>query len=118
MPRKRYTIFSTTFDKRGRVIATGTNDYFRSHPLMKFHAELVGEPSEKIWKHSELEALLQSKSKDVHSILVQRFDSGGRPKIAKPCKTCQSIIKSYGVKIVRYTTEEGIAEYANSTGDR
>jgi hypothetical protein len=85
---------------------------------MKFHAELVGESSEKIWKHSELEALLQSKSKEVHSILVQRFDSEGRPKIAKPCKTCQSIIKSYGVKIVRYTTEEGIAEYANSTGDR
>ena len=117
MSRKRYTIFSTTFDKRGRVIATGTNDYFRSHPLMKFHAELVGESSEKIWKHSELEALLQSKSKEVHSILVQRFDSEGRPKIAKPCKTCQSIIKSYGVKIVRYTTEEGIEEYANSTGN-
>ena len=117
MSRKRYTIFSTTFDKRGRAIATGTNDYFRIHPLMKFHAELVGESSEKIWKHSELEALLQSKSKDVHSILVQRFDSEGRPKIAKPCKTCQSIIKSFGVKIVRYTTEEGIAEYANSTGD-
>ena len=56
-------------------------------------------------------ALLQSKSKEVHSILVQRFDSEGRPKIAKPCRTCQSIIKSYGVKIVRYTTEEGIEEY-------
>lgn len=114
MSRKRYTIFSTTFDKRGRVIATGTNDYFRSHPLMKFHAELVEESSDKIWKHAELESLLQSKSKEVHSILVQRFDSEGKPKLAKPCRTCQSIIKSFGVKIVRYTTEEGIEEYANT----
>lgn len=113
MSRKRYQIFSSTFDKRGRLIASGENDYFRSHPLMKHFAELAGESSEKIWKHSELQAVLQSKSKEIYSILVQRFDAFGKPKMAKPCKTCQKMLESFGVKIVRYTTEEGIREYEN-----
>jgi hypothetical protein len=30
---------------------------------------------------------------------------------AKPCPTCQAMLKGFGVKVVRYTTEEGIKEY-------
>jgi hypothetical protein len=30
---------------------------------------------------------------------------------AKPCVTCQAMLKGFGVKIVRYTTETGVQEY-------
>ena len=44
---------------------------------MQFHAELVGESSDKIWKHAELESLLQSKSKEVHSQFGWIFSGEG-----------------------------------------
>ena len=45
-----------------------------------------------------------------HSVLVQRFDAFGKPKTAKPCKTCQAMLKGFGVQIARYTTDLGIKE--------
>ena len=113
MTRKRYEIIATCFDKRGRVISTGVNEYHRSSPLMKYFSQKAGESEHKIWRHSEFNALVKAKGKEVHSILVQRFDSEGNPAIAKPCPACQEAIKAFGVKIVRYTTEEGVKEYAN-----
>ena len=113
MSRKRYEIVSTCFDKKGRVLSTGVNEYSRSHTLMKHFAEKAGESSHKIWKHSELSAVLKAGDKQVHSILVQRFDAEGKPSLAKPCPTCQVMLKAFGVKVIRYTTKEGIEEYAN-----
>lgn len=60
---------------------------------------------------SEFNACLEAKGKDIHSILVQRFDAEDKPALAKPCKTCQLVLKSFGVKIVRYTTSEGVQFY-------
>lgn len=77
---------------------------------MKHFAVLAGESPEKCWKHAELSAVLLSGDKTIDSILVQRYDSYGKPKIAKPCKTCQTMLKSFGVRTVRYTSEEGIKE--------
>lgn len=111
MTRRRYEIISTVFDKRGRVLATAKNDYKRSHPLFKHFAVLAGESPEKHYRHSEFNACLEAKAKDIHSILVQRFDADGKPALAKPCKTCQLVLKSFGVKIVRYTTSSGVCEY-------
>lgn len=110
MTRKRYEIISTTFDKRGRPIATGINDYKKSNPLMKTFAKLAGESDQKIWVHSEMNAVLKSKHRDIDSILVQRFDSFGNPKLAKPCRTCTQMLKGFGVRVVRYSTEDGIKE--------
>jgi hypothetical protein len=42
---------------------------------------------------------------------VQRFHENGDMAVAKPCPTCQAMLKGFGVKIVRYTSEEGIKEY-------
>ena len=110
MSRKRYTIVSTTYDKRGRPLATGLNDYQKSNPLMKHFAALAGESDQKIWKHSELDAVLQSRGKDIDSILVQRYDALGNPKLARPCPTCRKMLKAFGVRIARYSTEDGIKE--------
>lgn len=113
MTRRRYEIISTVFDKRGRVLATALNDYTKSHPLFKHFAIQAGESPEKHYRHSEFNACLEARGKEIHSILVQRFDAEGKPALAKPCKTCQIVLKSFGVKIVRYTTEKGIEDYIN-----
>ena len=110
-PRKRYTIVATCFDKKGRVIGTGTNEYHRSHPLMQEFAIKAGESEDKIYRHAEFNAVLASGRKDVDTILVQRFHTNGDMANAMPCKTCQCMLKSFGVKYVRYTTDEGIKEY-------
>ena len=111
--RKRYTIVATCFDRKGRVLGTGTNNYNKSHPLMFHFAVKAGDSTEKIYQHAELNAVLQSGRKDIHSILVQRFHDNGDTALAKPCPTCQAMLKGFGVKLVRYTTNEGIEEYEN-----
>lgn len=110
MAKRYYEIIATCFDKRGRVLSSGTNDYHKSHPLMKMYAMKVGESELKHFKHAELSALLKA-GPNVDTILVQRFDRYGANAQAKPCKTCQEIIKAYGVKTVRYTTTDGVEEY-------
>ena len=110
MTRKRYEIVCSTFDKKGRHIATSRNDYKKSHPLMLHFAKIAGESCDKIWKHAELSACLESGNTEIHSVLVQRFDAFGKPKTAKPCKICQAMLKGFGVHIARYTTDFGIKE--------
>lgn len=111
LTRKRYEIVATCFDRKGKVLGTGVNDYNRSHPLMKHFAVKAGESEQKDKLHAELAAVLASGRKNVHSILVQRFHNDGSMAVAAPCPTCQAMLKGFGVKIVRYTSEEGIKEY-------
>lgn len=108
--RKRYTIVATCFDKRGRVLSTGRNSYRKTHPLMAHFAKIAGESEEKICLHAEVSALIQSRDKKVHSLLVQRIE-GQSYGLAKPCKTCSEAIKAFGVKFVQYTTDKGVEEY-------
>lgn len=109
--RKRYTLIATCFDRKGKVLGTGVNNYKKSHPLMQHFAVKAGESDEKIYMHAELSAVLQSGRKEIDSILVQRFHTNGDVANAMPCPTCQQMLKSFGVKCVRYTTDEGIKEY-------
>lgn len=74
---------------------------------MKYHAILAGESESKIYRHAELSAVLDAGQREVHSIFVQRLDASGNPVNARPCKTCQSILKSFGVKVANFTTETG-----------
>jgi deoxycytidylate deaminase len=78
---------------------------------MQEFAIKAGESEDKIYRHAEFNAVLSSGRKDVHSILVQRFHINGDMANAMPCPTCQGMLRSFGVKIVRYTTDEGIKEY-------
>lgn len=109
--RNRYKIVATCFDRKGKVLGTGVNDYSKSHPLQKQFAIIAGESDQKIYKHAEFSAVLSSGNKEIHSILVQRFHKDGTMAVAAPCPTCQAMLKGFGVKIVRYTSEEGIKEY-------
>ncbi len=111
MTQRRYEIIATCFDRKGKVLGTGVNSYIKTHPLMKYFAEKAGESAEKIFTHAELQAVLASQRKGIDSILVQRFKLNGEPALAKPCKTCQEMLKAFGVRRVMYTTEEGVQEY-------
>lgn len=112
-PRKKFQLVATTFDRKGRPIATATNDYQRSHPLAKHFAVLAGESEHKDRLHAELNSMLSSGKNEVHSILVQRFNKDGSMANAKPCPACQLMLKSFGVKLVRYTDNDSIKEYTN-----
>ena len=62
--------------------------------------------------HAELNALLASRNSQgvsrVHSVLVQRFDSTGNPALAKLCLSCMLALKMFNVRVLRYTTDNGI----------
>lgn len=106
--KKRYEIIATAFDRKGKIIGAGINDYRKSHPLMRLYAVQAGESELKIYKHAELSALLSAGNKQVHKMLIQRFESNGEPALAMPCKTCQTMLKDFGVKFVEYTSPTGI----------
>lgn len=93
------------------MIAHGTNDYSRTHPLQKYFSVKAGESEKKCVMHAELSAILKSRGKPIDSILVQRFAADGTPALAMPCKSCQEAIKAFGIRLVRYTTIRGINQY-------
>lgn len=101
-------MIATAFDKKGNILGAGINDYTKSHPLMKIYNEKSGDSKEKIFKHSELSALLSAGNKQVYTMLVQRFNHKGEPVLARPCLTCMCMLKDFGVKQIKYTSEKGI----------
>jgi deoxycytidylate deaminase len=105
MSEKRFKLFATCYDKRGRILSYGENSYSKSHPMMKqLSLELLGH-SERIYLHAEVQALLRAGDKKVHRLVVQRFDSEGKPALAKPCPICRKALELYGVKELCYTNE-------------
>lgn len=109
--RKKYEIKSTTFDKKGRIIASAFNDYRKSNPWQKQLSVDSGMSEHRICLHSEVACILKSKSKQIHTILIERYDEKGRPKIAFPCPSCQLAIKLTEIKKVIFTTDEGNKEW-------
>ncbi len=101
MKKVRYDIRAYCYDKRGRRISEGRNDYNKTHPLQAHFAKLVGEDS-KIYLHAEIQALLRARGKQVHRIHVERIQ-GDTTALAAPCPICMEAIKAFGVKVISYT---------------
>jgi deoxycytidylate deaminase len=99
--KRRYSIRATTYDKRGRVISIGYNDYDRTHPTQAMWAERAGHP-QKLFLHAEIAALVKCRG-NPYKIKIERYDMQGRPKLAKPCAVCELAIKEAGIKFVEYT---------------
>lgn len=104
--RKKYIILAKVFDDKGKLMATATNNYEKSHPIMKYYAVKVGLP-EKEYLHAEVQALLRCKDKKPFLISVERYNNDGNMALAKPCLVCQEAIKAYDVQFVKYTTDSG-----------
>jgi deoxycytidylate deaminase len=82
------------------VISVGANS-FKTHPKMGFRT-----------LHAEISALIGVRYKNINhsSIYVARLNSQGIVGMAKPCTTCQTILKEYGVHEVYYTNRDGKLE--------
>lgn len=100
---KRQHLTAVIYDKRGRVLSVGQNNYVKTHPLQKKHAEIVGEPY-KQYMHAEIAAIVKCPDlRKARRISIFRYDSEGRPALAKPCPVCLSAIKAAGINQVEHT---------------
>jgi deoxycytidylate deaminase len=100
---KKYAITALAYDKRGRLLSVGKNNYHKTHVQQAKYSKRVGNPLA-IYLHAELDALLKAKQ-PVYKLIVTRFDSKGNPRMAKPCPACQLAIKEFGVKEIEYTID-------------
>ena len=93
------------YDKKGRVLSIGENNYIKSHPYQAKLAKAVGgEYEHKIYLHAEVAAILKCKDlSKAHRIVVTRVGKTGDLLLAAPCKICQSAIKAAGIKLIEHT---------------
>ncbi len=103
MTKRRFDITAIIYDKRGKVLSIGKNNYIKTHPLQIKHACKVGLP-DKQFLHAEIHAITKCRNLErAHKIVVMRFDKDGGEKNAMPCPVCQSAIEAAGIKIVEHT---------------
>lgn len=111
--KKKHHIVTIAYDKRGRRVAVGKNQYTKSNTWQKSLSIQAGMSEERIFIHSEVACLIKVKNlkRQAFSIKIERYDSCGNPVLAFPCLSCQLAIKLSGVKIVYFTQEGGIGEW-------
>jgi tRNA(Arg) A34 adenosine deaminase TadA len=103
MSRQKQIITAIIYDKKGRVLSIGQNDYEKTHPMMFKYGKQVGMP-ERIYLHAEIAAITRCiDMKKAHRMLITRFTKDGKPALAKPCPICESAIKATKIQIVDYT---------------
>ena len=77
-------------DKKGKVLGRGVNSYTRTHPLQKHFAIVAALPEEKVFLHAELQAVLRSRDKEIHTIdnlaLLSRDDNSSLNNSIFPAK--------------------------------
>ena len=100
---RQHAITATIFDRKGRVLSIGQNNYLKTHPLQAEHAAKVGEPY-KIFIHAEVNAITRCPDiRKAHRILITRYDRSGNPALARPCAICMSAIKATPIKLIEHT---------------
>jgi tRNA(Arg) A34 adenosine deaminase TadA len=103
MSKTRQNITAIIYDKRGRVLSIGKNQYLKTHPLQAKYAQEAGQ-HEKMFLHAEIHAIVRCKKlSKAHKIFVSRWDKKGNSMMAKPCVICQSAIKAAGIQIIEHT---------------
>lgn len=101
--RRKYSITAKIYDKRGRLLSSGTNSYTKTHPYQYKIACSVGR-KDAIFLHAEIDALLRLKSTaKAHKIYIERYGHDGTPLPAAPCTICTKALESAGIKIIEFT---------------
>lgn len=109
MKEKRYSFTATCYDRRGRIIGYGENNYNKTHPLMnQINLRIGGNKKLRSQLHAEVLALLRCGDKKPWRIFVQRYTCAGTPSDAHPCPICMEAIRMWGVRYLEYTTKAGI----------
>lgn len=97
---------------KGRVISSGCNSY-KSHPSQKYYNKQRAnfDESAKHFTHAEIAALNKLKGVDLKDaeLFVYRTGTDEKPKMCRPCAGCMTAIKDRGIRVIHYTTSEGVA---------
>lgn len=100
---KKHDLTAIIYDKRGRVLSIGKNNYVKTHPVQKKYANKVGHPH-KEFLHAEVSAIVKCKDlSKAHKISIFRFNTDGSPALAKPCPVCMSAIEAAGIQHITHT---------------
>ena len=102
MSTQKFNLTATVYDKRGRILSIGHNDYLKTHPIQKKHAIAVG-LDVKQFLHAEICAIIKVKSGTPYKIKIERYGKSGQPLNASPCPVCQHAIKLAGIKFIEHT---------------
>lgn len=89
-----------------KVLSKGYNLRYKTHPIMKQYMSLKT-------IHAELSAILNVKNKSLlngATMVVYRQSKDGKVANARPCSTCEQILKSFGFKTIIYTINNGFAK--------
>jgi tRNA(Arg) A34 adenosine deaminase TadA len=98
----RYRIAAAVLDRKGKILATGTNSYVKTHPRQAELAKKTGN-SHRHWLHAEVAALVKVKNGIPAKIVVVRVGNAGELRLAKPCPVCMMAIKQAGIESIEYT---------------
>lgn len=103
--RKEYRLYAILVDKKGRIIAQGSNSYEKTHPLMKAWAGEAEGNVEKQYLHAEALCCIKSLRSPLkpYKIYVARVNKNGKPCCALPCQTCRMALEKIGVKQIEAT---------------
>lgn len=100
---RQYDITAVIYDRKGNPLSVGKNNYVKTHPLQKKHAEEVGLPH-RVFLHAEIDAIIKCKNlKKAHKISVFRFNLNGDPMLAKPCPVCCSALTAVNIHHIEHT---------------
>ncbi len=91
-----------------RIISSGVNRIGYSRFLVdrKFPESI----------HAEQQAIIELLKKRRHhelvgsDLYVSRINSLGQPRLARPCRDCQRICESVGIRRIFYTTDIGVEQ--------
>ena len=88
---------------RGRIVGIGINK-LKTHPRSWHDYSMI---------HAELDAILSVPVADLKdaTVYVYRQTKAGELALAKPCRTCQKMLRDCNIRKVCYTTDGGYDFY-------
>jgi deoxycytidylate deaminase len=97
---RSYRVGAAIFNKK-RVLAVKHNSY-KTHPLLLRYTSYP-------YLHAEQAAVLAYglDNCDGHEVCVVRVRRDGSLAMAKPCDTCQELLRDAGIVAVHFTTDNG-----------
>ena len=91
-------------DSKGRIYAKGYNSMEKTHPSSATMFRTL---------HAEAATILSIRHKTDFTklqLFVYREYFDGKPALSKPCEHCLQLIKNYGIKVIWYTTSNGLVK--------
>ncbi len=99
----KQNITAIIYDKRGRILSIGKNNYVKTHPYQANLAERVGLPH-KIFLHAEVDAIIKCRDlTKAEKIVILRTNRKGKMLYAAPCPICAEAIRKAGIKIIEHS---------------